>query len=891
MFSARVLHRVAVLPAYQSPPRRHHFEAVLLALLCSVLFLRDALLPGRALVPYPPEQMDVVRAEATANGTLDLADARRGLTSGGDKYLQSLCWDRILHDRLRSGELPLWTRDIAGGAPFVPQMAQAYEPINLLLLLLPSEQWYGWWYLIHQVLFGYFAYLFLRRLGCAHSSALFGLVVAVLGLWTQCKLHHNVILTAALPLWPMLSAVFDLVHDNVLGKQRRRTIAWLAFWTGISWLSGFAVVSLQVSYLTVAFAGMLAFHRARGERLRALLPVGVAMALGGLLSFAHMIPVLQASAVSSRDSGWNPAFLAAHGLEWDHALSAIWPDLLSWSRDVFYPEVGKPLVDATHMPWSQLVLLSQPLSPVTGSPFQSWIETSFAVGVAPLACIVLALFDRNRRAFTWFFALALVVAFAFATADQPMLSLARYVPGIATADLRRLLFTAAVALVVLTGLGAESLRTTARRWPAFAWLAAVVLVSAGTMVWLSQHGDEASFVQGTAKLFVADKSHKDVVEIQGNVDLAVAFVKQNAAPGEAMNNLAALWTTTWRGLFAAGAAAIALLLRRRWPFAIALLITATMLELLSCSLGVVQTVPANRVTTPPKVVAPVFAAAEPNGVRPRLARLAARSEARIASWYPANLPGFHGLEDASGYNPLPSARYEQFFTAIEPDVKAAPGVPGKSNVTFGGAGVGAFHDPASLHHPLCDLFGIRFVLTNQDVPLHASLVDRTPPDTGGYRLLERTTTLPRASFVREIEVIKNRDERLAALARPDRDVKRLVILEDASVVHPILRNVPEPQVSITSHTDERVVIQVNTETDGYLRLADPYDAGWRATINGNQTEILVADHYLRAVYVRPGVHEIVFTFDGARTAWPRHVSFLALLSILWLAIGWQRRRA
>ena len=193
-----MLHRGGVAPARPSLPRSQHLQALLLALLCSVLFLRDALLPGNALVPYPPEQMDVQRAEAIANGRFDANDARRGLASGGDKYLQSLCWDRVLHDRLRSGEVPLWTRDIVGGAPFVPQMAQVYEPINLLLLVLPSEQWYGWWFLIHQVLFGWFAYLFLRRLGCEHGSALLGLVAAVLGLWTQCKLHHNVILTAAL---------------------------------------------------------------------------------------------------------------------------------------------------------------------------------------------------------------------------------------------------------------------------------------------------------------------------------------------------------------------------------------------------------------------------------------------------------------------------------------------------------------------------------------------------------------------------------------------------------------------------------------------------------------------------------------------------------------------
>ena len=187
-----------------APSARQQWQAVLLAALCALLFLRDALLPGRSLVPYPPEGYDVYQAEARARGDYDPTDARRGNVSMGDKYNQSLCWDRVMQDRFCAFDLPLWTKDIGGGASFVPQMAQVYQPIGLLLFVLPSEQWYGWWYLLTLTAFGWLCYRFLRRLSCQHLSALLGVVCAVLGLWTQCKLHHNVVLTAALSLWPML---------------------------------------------------------------------------------------------------------------------------------------------------------------------------------------------------------------------------------------------------------------------------------------------------------------------------------------------------------------------------------------------------------------------------------------------------------------------------------------------------------------------------------------------------------------------------------------------------------------------------------------------------------------------------------------------------------------
>lgn len=862
----------------------------MLAFCCALAFLQDALLPGRTLVPYPPTQFDVTRAEAMAAGTFDAAASRRGNTSGGDKYLQSLCWDRVLHDRLRQGDVPLWTRDIVGGAPFVPQMAQVYEPVNLLLLMLPSAEWYGVWYLLHQVLFGYLCYTFLRRLGCLHASALLGLVAAVLGLWTQCKVHHNVILTAALPLWPMLSAVWDLAHARLDARARRRTIAAFAGWTGISWLSGFAVVSLQVTYVTVAFAAIALVRVARGERLRFLFAVGTALGLGALLSCAHMIPVLQASAISARDSSWNPTFLAAHGLEWDHALTALWPDLLCWPQDAFYANPHDAFADWVRIPLSQLVLL-HPLSPVTGGPFQSWVETSFAVGLLPTACAVTALLDRNRRAIAWGFAGLGVLAFGFATADEPLLSLARFVPGIASADLRRTLFTVAMALVVLAALGADAVLRGERRWPAVAVLGTAALGSITCLCWLWLSGSGDGFARAIAELYAADTADPVVQGVHGELAPILEFIRGNAADGEIAHNFDALAATGWRTLAVAlvGAA----LLFRGGRLRPALLLAVTAIELLVTGHGFVQTVPAIDVTTPPKVTAPMFAAAEPNGVRPRLGHLAARTEGRVASWYPGNLPGFHGLEDATGYNPLPAARFEQFFTAIEPDVTAADqarGAAAKANVAFGGAGVGAFRDPASLQHPLCDLFGIRFVVTRLTLPTTTTLVDRTPPGTGAYHLYERTTTLPRATFVRYADIVPDPRQRLQVLGQRDRDVAQRIVLEDPAARLPAAAPHAAPaSVAIREHRDERVVVDVDTAAEGYLRLADPYDPGWRATVDGEPSAVLPADHYLRAVFVPAGRHEVVFTFDAPRVRWPLRVSLTALLAIAALAVAGRRR--
>jgi hypothetical protein len=861
-------------PTASAPSRRQHLEAVLLAFCCAVLFLREALLPGRALVPHPPELFDVVMAEAVAAGRFDAADTFRGNVGMTDKYLQTLTWDRVMQDRFAAGELPRWTNDIGGGAPFVPQMAQPWQPINLLLFVLPSEQWYGWWFLLHQVLFGWLGYVFFRRLGCGHAGALLGLVAAVLGLWTQCKLHHSVILTAALSLWPMLTATHELVAGGARGRARLAAIGWLALWTGLSWSTGFVVVALQVTYFTLALALLWALQAARGERWRRLWPVAAGLGLGAMAAAANMLPILLAKAASARGP-WSAATQAELGLDWDHALAWLWPDLLSWASDRFYSaaDVTSSFAYATRMPWSQLVLVHSPLRPSDGSALHSYVETAVAIGVLPLLGAVLALGQHRQRALVLGLWAMAIVAFGIATADPPCLGLARLIPGLDAGDLRRQLFAAVMALVVLGTLGLDGELRSGRRWPLGLLAATVGSVSAVALLWLWQHADVAAFTRGIAALIVADTAHPKVQAAGGSLEAVAQWLATDGLPGEAEHNRGMLLTTAWRTLLVAALGAAALRLPAPWRAAVWLALTIG--ELLHAGLGPVQTVPAERVTRLPAVLQPVAAAAPANGDRARLGRLLAPGALPVSA-LPGNLPGFLRLEDITAYNPLPPQRYEEFCRAID------------AACVYGGAGVGGFRDLAAIDHPLCDLYGVRHLLTRVALPPSPTRTELTPPGAGGFRLYERTTALPRATFVQQVDLLPDATARLAALGARDRDVASRVVLEDPTAP-PVAADVPAAaSVTLVQRRDERVVVRVRTSAAGYLRLADPWHAGWRAALDGEVVPLYVADHYLRAVHVPAGEHEVVFTFDGAEVVWPLRLSLAAYAVVAWLL--WQGRR-
>ena len=76
---------------------------------------------------------------------------------------------------------------------------------------------------------------------------------------------------------------------------------------------------------------------------------------------------------------------------------------------------------------------------------------------------------------------------------------------------------------------------------------------------------------------------------------------------------------------------------------------------------------------------------------------------------------------------------------------------------------------------------------------------------------------------------------------------------------------PSPEAPPASSLDlpERVEIEAQAETPAYLVLADTFDPGWSATIDGVSAPIRPAYVAFRAVYLTPGMHKIIFTYRPA----------------------------
>jgi hypothetical protein len=238
-----------------------------------------------------------------------------------------------------------------------------------------------------------------------------------------------------------------------------------------------------------------------------------------------------------------------------------------------------------------------------------------------------------------------------------------------------------------------------------------------------------------------------------------------------------------------------------------------------------------------------------------------------------NLGAVQGLYGVENYDPLTVGLYHDLWDRLE----------------------GERDQPPDLREilPILNLFGARYVI-NDTVPDQTPL---TPIYDAGPYILRNDAALPEAYFVSTARIVEDVETRLEILADPDLDSRSEVLLSkapSAATLNPTgtTQPSPEPLISLDREGPAKVRIHVDTEQPGYLVLADTYYPGWRAKIDGKETEIFPANHAFRAVAIEAGVHTVVFHYAPPSFqigAWVTLTSVLILAGLS--AISFIRKRS
>ncbi len=162
-----------------------------------------------------------------------------------------------------------------------------------------------------------------------------------------------------------------------------------------------------------------------------------------------------------------------------------------------------------------------------------------------------------------------------------------------------------------------------------------------------------------------------------------------------------------------------------------------------------------------------------------------------------------------------------------------------------------------------------------------------PNKPAGVAFVHRNPhVLPRARLVGRPVYVENAAAGVEALGRLGRENRTRLIVEDPS--RPLA---PAAEVSGTAQivTDlpERVEIKTDSPGPAYLVLADTFDPGWSATVDGRPAPIRPAYVAFRAVALAPGAHTVVFTYCPAGFTLGLAISIAgtALALCLWFRRG------
>ncbi len=694
-----------------------------------------------------------------------------------------------------------------------------YSPFLLFQCLTFSPVIVAWAQMLVALTTGLGAYAFLRR---AVGVSFWPSAVAA-WIWplTGFFIFWQGFPTCAAAYW--LPWLLLAVHATVR-RPRSAAPVWLSVVTMLTLVSGHIDVAGQVLLIS-GFYGVWRLGVEYGRQLwagpsrQAVLFLTLGWVCGFLLAAPHVIPLLEYASGGARMVKRS-----------SHAIEERPPGTL---RDL--PTIVLP--DLYGSSASNSIRLT---SVAAESPSAGYMGLLATLCLAPLAWS-----DRQRRAQTWFWLVIAIFGMAWCIGLPGIVSLLR-LPGLRMMSHNRLVFATAFAVLTISAIGFDALlRGEVRRR---LWHLLPILTLAGLGGWSFWRALHMPTTLGASLTAAIQNGHP----ISGiTTPEAVGVVQRWFAQS---NYVAA-------SLCLIGLAFWLWILSTRHP---------ALRRILALSLGAT-------------LIADLLwfahgrnAQADPAWYYPRidvLEKLAAAPPGRVLGFacLPAQLPMTHGLNDVRGYDSIDPGRFIALLQLAEQ--------PGQHQTTY--ASTQTFMPkavpapPDGVHlPPVLDLLGVRYLIFRGNPPANIQ-----PPFRGvDYWAVINHEALPRLFIPRRVETVANDGERLLRMGAPNFQPRDVAFVET-----PLrLPDNASGTAEIVSEIPTHLTATVEMPKPGLVVLADHYDAGWQAYLNGAPAVLLRTDHALRGVVVPTGKWKLEFRYEPASVTLGFTLAGIALLALA----GW-----
>lgn len=252
---------------------------------------------------------------------------------------------------------------------------------------------------------------------------------------------------------------------------------------------------------------------------------------------------------------------------------------------------------------------------------------------------------------------------------------------------------------------------------------------------------------------------------------------------------------------------------------------------------------------------------------------------------PPNSSMLAGLSDISGYgNPI-GRRTHQFLVTLFDGMNAKRGM--RNLITLGGA----------REVELLKWLNVKYILSPRELRT-GGLENRLDLvkvyESPAVVIYENQGFFPRAYMVWQYEKL-DAEAVLARLGAAPEDLQQKAYLEkdlpDPQRLQLAATGMPvESSVQILDYGENRVSLEVFTESSGLLVLTDLNYPGWEAFVDGRPRRIHQANYLFRAIFLEKGSHLVEFRYRPASMRWGIIISFLTLGAVGAITLWTKRRR-
>jgi O-antigen/teichoic acid export membrane protein len=852
-----------------------------------------------------------------------------------DLLLENYVWKQFIVDTLRAGNLPLWDPHLFAGHPFLANgQHSALYPLTWIFFMMPAHRAFGVFIVLQLGLAGLWMYVLARVLRAGRTGSLIaGLVFQLSGFMVISAVHPMIVAGASwLPL--LLALIECTVVRAAVPWRPRAMLPWAlagAIGLGLQILAGHAETTYFVLLVMGAYAGWRLLVRAstrplrlwRSEVLSPALGCVLMVGLGLMLGASQWIPFYEIARGSFRQGGASLSEVLSWAYPKRRLVTFLVPNFFGnpTHRAVYDIFTGEVVTATVNAQGDTIAAFDWGL--------KNYVEGAAYLGILPLLLSAIAvirpprgdpgrfksvnsgrttaLFQLLRR---WFrhphvpFFTGLILFSLGSIFGTPLYAIVYALPFLDQSHSPfRWVFPLTVAVSLLSGLGVRSVmnlrrshppgprsgcreRATAKWVRVLLWGAdlRVVTVVAAAAIW-------SGLVMGLAVL----GSRWGFTVIDPWVERAFRSLA-NAAESFPNHRIFYAYLYPWLLVAAGLLVASGIVLRvSRCPFMLRLCGARLPLwELLALGVVLVDLV--------------VFGGGFHPAVDPSLLRVNPPVVAflqqdtslwRLTTFDPhgrntlhANLGMMHGFQDVRGYDSIFSGQYVDTMTLIEPQY----------GLLYNR--ISPFTQFSSLDSPLTDLLNVKYIMTEEEIPLPKY---RLVYEDTAVRVYENLGVMPRAFTLPETATLQVPDRESVAPTILDHDPRFRVIVEegDEGWLGPEPDPLPEvaspsagePVAQTISHySANEVTVDVRAGEPSWLVLTDSYARGWKAFVRplgtGQDAEQEIAIARVAGNFRGVRVHGDVtvrFRYSPNSVKIGVFLSFLGVMSGLLLTVVWTWR--